>query len=59
LTASVTNIYRCRIPEDEKNIESVIEQAHPKVMAHIMADFSECYIKTAYLHSVKVFLDEK
>lgn len=46
-------------PGNETNIESVIEQVHPSVLAPVMVDFSENYVKMAHAHDVKVIVDEK
>lgn len=46
-------------PGNEKNIESVIEQIQPRVLAPVMSDFSENYVKIAHAKNVKVFVDEK
>jgi glycerophosphoryl diester phosphodiesterase len=46
-------------PGEEKNIGPVIELVHPRVLALVMNDFSEAYVKTAHAENVKVFVDEK
>lgn len=45
-------------PGDEKNVLPVIEKIHPLVIAPVMDDFSETYVKTCHANGVKVFVDE-
>ncbi len=46
-------------PGNEENIESTFEQVHPRVLAPVMSDFSETYVKKAHEKNVKVIVDEK
>jgi len=45
-------------PGNEKNVLPVIEKIHPLVIAPVMDDFSETYVKTCHANDVKVFVDE-
>lgn len=45
-------------PGDEKNVLPVIEKIHPLVIAPVMDDFSDTYVKTCHANGVKVFVDE-
>ena len=44
---------------DEINLKPTIEEVQPIVVAPVMSDFSETYVKTAHAKGVKVILDEK
>ncbi|MCY1723186.1 glycerophosphodiester phosphodiesterase family protein [Prolixibacteraceae bacterium Z1-6] len=46
-------------PGPEKNIQNVVEQIHPRVMASDMGQLKESFVKTAHSYNVKVIVDEK
>ena len=46
-------------PGPEKNIQEVVNQVHPRVLASDMGQLSESFVKTAHAGNSKVFVDEK
>lgn len=46
-------------PGPEKNIQEVVDQVHPRVLASDMGELSESFVKTAHAANSKVFVDEK
>lgn len=45
-------------PGKEKNLRSLFEKVNPIVIAPVMNDFSETYVRTAHAYGVKVIVDE-
>jgi glycerophosphoryl diester phosphodiesterase len=45
-------------PGPEENIEWIAKQVKPQVIAPVMKDFSENYVKIAHEYGIKVFVDE-
>ena len=45
-------------PGEEKNIEKVIEQTEPKVLATDMGELNASYVKKAHHFGTKVFTDD-
>lgn len=46
-------------PGPEKNIQEVVAQVHPRVLASDMGQLTESFVKTAHAGNAKVFVDEK
>ncbi len=46
-------------PGPEKNIQEVVSQIHPQVLASDMGQLNERFVKTAHDSSAKVFVDEE
>src|SRR5665648_339210 len=46
-------------PGPEKNIQEVVDQVYPRVLASDMGQLSESFVKTAHTGNSKVFVDEK
>ena len=46
-------------PGPERNIQEVVDQVHPRVLASDMGQLSESFVKTAHAGNSKVFVDEK
>lgn len=46
-------------PGPGKNIQSVVDQVHPWILASDMGQLSESFVKTAHASNAKVFVDEK
>jgi hypothetical protein len=45
-------------PGPAENIAEVARQVQPHVIAPVMEDFSEAYVKIAHKFDIKVFVDE-
>jgi len=46
-------------PGPEKNIQEVVAQVHPLILASDMGQLTESFVKTAHASNAKVFVDEK
>jgi glycerophosphoryl diester phosphodiesterase len=56
-----SNCYRCvpmPDPGPEENIDWIARQVKPRVIAPVMNDFSDEYVKIAHGYGIKVFVDE-
>ena len=46
-------------PGPEKNIQEVVTQIHPRMLASDMGQLNESFVKTAHANNLKVFVDEE
>ncbi|MEI8114638.1 MAG: glycerophosphodiester phosphodiesterase family protein [Bacteroidia bacterium] len=46
-------------PGPEKNIQEVVTQIHPRMLASDMGQLNESFVKTAHANRLKVFVDEE
>ena len=46
-------------PGPEKNIDQVVREVHPRMIASDMHQFSESFVQNAHRNGAKVFVDEK
>lgn len=46
-------------PGPEKNIDEVVKQVRPRVIASDMRQLSESFVKTSHSNKAKVFVDDK